>query len=26
LLNHPSNIEARERFQEVKDWEFITED
>ena len=25
LLNHPSNIEARQRFEEVKDWEFVTE-
>ena len=26
LLKHPSNAEARERFEAVKDWEFITED
>jgi hypothetical protein len=25
LLNHPSNIEARQRFEEIKDWEFISE-
>lgn len=25
LLKHPSNIEARKRFEEVKDWEFVTE-
>ena len=26
LLNHPSNIEARARFEEVKDWKYISED
>jgi hypothetical protein len=26
LLQHPSNTEARERFEAVKDWQFITED
>ncbi len=26
LLQHPSNIECRERFKEVADWEYISED
>lgn len=25
LLQHPSNIEARQRFEAVKDWEYVTE-
>lgn len=26
LLTHPSNIQAQARFEEVKDWKYITED